>query len=357
MNNSLIVPKMNINAALRENAIFVDVRSPKEFEEFHIPGAINIPLFDNEERAQVGTLYKQEGEEQAKDLGIQILSAKLPDFYAAFKKLHQDNEGKSLIVYCWRGGMRSLSLTSVMSLLGLPVAQLNGGVRSFRQAVTSTLDMHASSPRKFIVIEGLTGTGKTDILHELSHEGYPVIDIEGLANHRGSVFGGIGSSPISQKAFETRLWARLEELDDSPYFIIEAESKRIGNVILPDFILQGKENGHRMQIEADLDFRVNTICMTYPFEAFHDEFRQSLSRLEKRIPPKVYADILAAFDRKDYPNFVSSLLLEYYDPRYKHAFKQYDTSSYHISISRLDEGVQLVKQNVTHILDKWDITH
>ena len=353
MNRRLQVPKTTIYEGLKENALFIDVRSPKEFEEFQIPGAMNIPLFNNEERIQIGTIYKQEGKEQAKDLGIKILSTKLPQLYDYFKNVHQNNKNKSLIIYCWRGGMRSFSIVSVMSMMGLPVMQLTGGIRSFRRIVVSSFEEHINTSKKFIVLEGLTGTRKTEILDELEKEGYPVINIEGIANHRGSVFGGIGLSPVTQKEFEARLWSRLEELKDSPYFIIEAESKRIGNLIVPHLILTGKEAGFRIHIDADMNFRVHTICKTYSFEKFHNEFRDALLVLKKRIPNELFSYILASFDNRDYPNFVLLILKEYYDPSYKHSFNQRKEKSINIHITSLAEGVDLVKQKITDIQESF----
>ncbi|WP_157800891.1 tRNA 2-selenouridine(34) synthase MnmH [Bacillus solitudinis] len=356
MTRKLQVPTIDIDEALKGNILFIDVRSPKEFEEFHIPSSINIPLFNNEERVDIGTTYHQMGPEEAKDRGVKILSEKLPELHAAFKELHQNNENTELIIYCWRGGMRSYSVASVMAMLGLPVVQLNGGIRSFRQVITSSFKAGTHDEKDFIVLEGLTGTRKTDILLELQKEGYPVIDIEGLANHRGSVFGGIGLVPISQKEFESRLWSRLEQLKDSSYVIIEAESKRIGNLILPDFMLKGKERAYSIFLEAPIDFRVKTICDTYSFEAFHDEFREALFIIKKRLSSEMFSNILTSFEKKDYPGFVSYLLTEYYDPRYKHAFKETKNNAI-LYITTLPQGYDAVKQSISKILEKNTATH
>ncbi|WP_227937507.1 tRNA 2-selenouridine(34) synthase MnmH [Alkalihalobacillus deserti] len=351
MTRKLDIPTVDIHEALKEDAIFVDVRSPKEFEEFHIPSAINIPLFNNEERIEVGTIYHQKGSEQAKDLGVKILSEKLPDLHATFKELHQNNANTELVMYCWRGGMRSYSLASVMVMLGLPVVQLNGGIRSFRKFIVRSFKADTHATKNYIVLEGLTGTRKTDILSELQNEGYPVIDIEGLANHRGSVFGGIGLIPVSQKEFESRLWSRLEQLKDSAYVIIEAESKRIGNVMLPEFMLKGKERGYGIHLEAAIDFRVKTICETYSFEEFHDEFREALFIIKKRLPTEVFSSIITSFDQKNYSDFVSCLLTEYYDPRYEHSFDE-SKNNINIYMSTLSQGYDAVKQSILKIQEK-----
>ena len=217
----------------------IDVRSPSEFQDSHIPSSVNIPLFSDQERAEIGTVYKQEGEEQAKWLAMEIVSPKIPHLMSQIKNIV--HLGKEPAIYCWRGGMRSKAVTTFATILGLPVVRLIGGYKVYRQHVMENLGPHLL-PNKVIVVHGMTGVGKSYVLQALSEQGLPVLDLEGCANHRGSVFGDFGlQQPHGQKMFESLLFKRLNELKDSHYLIIEAESKRIGRAILPDFLVEAKK--------------------------------------------------------------------------------------------------------------------
>lgn len=345
------IPTISITEALKENSFYIDVRSPAEYEEFHIDGAINIPIFSNEERAQIGTLYKQVGQDEAKELGVQFFSKKLPALYELYKDCLNQHQDHKIIVYCWRGGMRSGSIVTFMAMMGLPLIQLEGGIRSFRKLIQAELESFATINRKYIVLEGNTGTRKTDILLALQKQQYPVIDLEGLAGHRGSTFGGIGLKPKTQKEFERDLWMRLWELKDSPYYIVEAESKRIGRITLPDFIVKGKEEGMRIHIHAPLESRINAICETYQFQDYHDEFIRAVEIIKKRIKPDVYQQIFDSFNNKDYKTFVKLLLEEYYDPRYTYAADQYDTPIQDIVIEGTMDGIMKVREQIKNIVE------
>src|SRR5699024_6051372 len=171
----------------------------KEFEEATIPGSINIPVFTDEERAEVGTLYRQKGKEAAKERGLEIFSKKLPSFIDAFKHIQT-----SKTVFCWRGGMRSKTAASVLDLMGINANRLTDGIRRYRRWVVDYLK-NTSFPPDIIVLNGFTGTGKTEILIRLKEQGYPVLDLEGMANHRGSIFGQVGKNPSNQKRFDSLL--------------------------------------------------------------------------------------------------------------------------------------------------------
>ncbi|WP_017753853.1 tRNA 2-selenouridine(34) synthase MnmH [Calidifontibacillus oryziterrae] len=345
------IPTISITEALKENSFFIDVRSPAEYEEFHIDGAINIPLFSNDERAQIGTIYKQVGQEEAKELGVKFLASKLSELYAAYKDCVKQQHHKKIIVYCWRGGMRSGSIVTFMAMMNLPLIQLEGGIRSFRKLIQSELESFAAIKRDYIVLEGNTGTHKTDILQALQKEGYPVLDLEGLAGHRGSTFGGIGLKPKSQKEFERDLWKRLWELKNSRYFIVEAESKRIGRIVLPQFIVEGKEAGARIHLHAPIESRIKAICETYQFQNYHEEFERALEIIKKRMKPDVYLLIKESLATKDYETFVRLLLEEYYDPRYTYASNQYDTPSYELVIEHTVDGISKVREQINNIVE------
>lgn len=233
------------NIQKKEAHTLVDVRSPKEYQETTIPGSINIPIFTNEERAEVGTLYKQKGKEFAKQRGLEIFSQKLPDFIAACKQIKTP-----ITVFCWRGGMRSKTAATVLDLMGVPINRLSGGIRSYRRWIVDFLEKQTFKP-ELLVLNGYTGTGKTAILQRLFQNGHPVIDLEGMANHRGSIFGHIGLEPSNQKNFESALVQNILKYEGEPYVFIEGESRRIGKVSIPDLLYEKKEEG--LQIFINLD--------------------------------------------------------------------------------------------------------
>lgn len=345
------IPTISISEALKEDAIYIDVRSPGEYSEFHIPDAINVPLFSNDERAQIGTIYKQVGQEQAIELGVQFFSRKLPDFYETFKNIVKQNKHKKIIVYCWRGGMRSGTVVSFMGMIKLPLIQLEGGIRSYRKLIQADLEFFATIPKQYIVLEGNTGTHKTDILQALQKENFPVLDLEGLAGHRGSTFGGIGLQPKSQKEFERDLWLRLWELKDSPYFIIEAESKRIGRITIPEFILKGKDNGTRIHIDSPIECRIKAICDTYRFAEYHEQFVHAVEIIKKRMKPDLYNQIIESLNNRQYDLFVKLLLEEYYDPKYSFAADQYNSPVRIVTIKGVKDGIETIKAEINSILE------
>ncbi|MGM0854836.1 MAG: tRNA 2-selenouridine(34) synthase MnmH [Bacillota bacterium] len=241
---------ITINQCDVNNYTFVDVRSPSEYREMTIPGSMNIPVFNDEERAEVGTLYKQVSKERATERGLEIFSGKLPNFIKEFKKL--DGE---IVVFCWRGGMRSKAAATFLDLMGVKTSRVQGGVRAYRHWVLSEMETFEVKPQAF-VLNGGTGIGKTAILKQLQKEGYPILDIEGVANHRGSIFGQIGLTPSNQKTFDSLLLQELMELQETPFILFEAESKRIGKLLPPDFLVEKKESGFHIIIEMPMKERV-----------------------------------------------------------------------------------------------------
>lgn len=211
------------------NKLFIDLRSPIEYSEAHIPGAINIPLLGNEERSLVGTIYKQNSPELAVDQGFEIIAPKLPCICSQIKKYSKE---KTVILYCWRGGMRSKSISNVLSLLETEHFLLQGGYKSFRNYVNDFFSRPFD--KELVVLYGLTGVGKTEVLEQLKKDNFPVIDLEKLANHRGSVFGsiGLGQAP-SQKQFEGLLLMECLKYEGVSRVAVECESQRIGYRIIP----------------------------------------------------------------------------------------------------------------------------
>ncbi|MFC3885103.1 tRNA 2-selenouridine(34) synthase MnmH [Bacillus songklensis] len=322
----------------QKELVLIDVRSPSEYKDATIPGSLNIPLFNDEERAEVGTIYKQVGVQAAKDRGLEIVSAKLPDFIKEFKQI----DGQKA-VFCWRGGMRSKTSATVLDLMGIHTYRLQGGVRAYRQWVVQTLEKLEFKPEAY-VLNGYTGSGKTLLLRRLREEGYPVLDFEGMANHRGSIFGQIGLEPNNQKTFDSLLLQEVLRLQQAPFVLFEAESKRVGKAVLPEFIVEKKEQGTQLFIDIPVEERVKHILEDYrPWE--HQEecikaFRKIKSRIHTPIASKIDTDLQSG----DFDSAVRLLLEYYYDPRYEYAAKQYpEERRLTIEVQNVDEAMQAIQ--------------
>ncbi len=317
--------------------VMIDVRSPSEYRDATIPGSINIPLFDDQERAEIGTLYTRTSVQAAKERGLEIVSAKLPAFIREFAKIPERK-----VVFCWRGGMRSRTTATLLSLMDIHVYRLSGGYRAYRRWVVETLSAYELKSR-VVVLHGHTGTGKTAILRRLEAEGYPVLDLEKLAGHRGSIFGGVGLQAHNQKTFEALLLERLIELQDSPYVVLEAESKRIGKVVLPEWLMQKKEAGLAIRIEAPVEARVRQILEDYPTED-KNVYIKAFNVIRERIHTPIAKEIAACLEAEEYEPAVRLLLEYYYDPRYSHTTEQYVPSpQISLNVSDLDDAVSQVR--------------
>lgn len=300
----------------------IDVRSPSEFAESTIPGSLNIPLFDDRERAEIGTLYKQVNVDAAKQRGLEVVSAKLPDFVRRFAEI----PGRKA-VFCWRGGMRSRTTATLLSLMDIHTYRLAGGYRAYRQWVVGTLEKMDFAPG-MTVIHGNTGSGKTLLLRKLREKGYPVIDLEGLAGHRGSVFGQIGLQAHNQKMFDSLLLEDLLRYREAPYVLMEAESKRIGKVVVPDFLMAKKERGHHIRIDLPTDVRVQIILADYEPWNDPEACLQAFRKIKSKIRTPIAAEIEQCLLSGRYDRAVELLLLYYYDPRYAHTEAQYEDAEF-----------------------------
>jgi tRNA 2-selenouridine synthase len=330
----------------RRELQLIDVRSPSEFADFTIPGSENIPLFDDEERRIIGTIYKQISVPAAKDKGLEIVSAKLPAFIKRFEQIPQRKA-----VFCWRGGMRSKTTATVLSLMGIRVYRLTGGIRAYRQWVHDTLESFELHP-KCIVISGHTGTGKTQILSQLAEEGYPVINLESLAQHRGSIFGHIGLKPSNQKSFEALLLHELLRLNDQPYILIEAESKRVGKVVLPEFLVKWKEDGLSLILDMPVVQRVRNIIADYNPEEHKEECIAAFEHIHKRIHTPISAQISQLLHSNHFEEAIELLLEYYYDPRYEYAGQQYQQEPVVCHVNDTDEAITAIKHKLQELFDR-----
>lgn len=329
------------------NAVSIDVRSPGEFNEFHIPGAVNIPLFTDEERTIIGTIYKQEGANVAKWKAMEVVSPKIPAILGELKAINE--QGSQPVIYCWRGGMRSKAVATFISFAGISIPRLIGGYRAYRQYILEKIP--ALLPEKAITLHGMTGVGKTDILKGLHKKGFPVIDLEGLAGHRGSIFGTFGLFPgNNQKTFDSLLYKSLSEITNSPFFIIEAESKRIGKVVLPDELLKKKQLGTNIHLQASMASRVERIyqdyCLPYLHEDwFHESVIERLNYIKKRIKTSdIITSLNEAIDLKNYKIIIKILLEDYYDPRYAHKKIEYSEPFHPINAESTESAVNEIIQ-------------
>ncbi|MDQ7096099.1 tRNA 2-selenouridine(34) synthase MnmH [Desulfosporosinus sp. PR] len=296
-----------------DNPVLVDVRSEGEFAEATIPGSVNLPLFNNQERAEVGTMYTQASPSLARELGLSIVSPKLPEL---LKKVGELSRKGPLVLFCWRGGMRSKALATVAELMGIPIYRLQGGYKAYRSQVIEYFQQEL--PFRFVVLRGNTGVGKTELLGKLREEGYPAIDLEKLANNRGSVFGAMGlGDPPSQKKFEGLLYEELDLLKEFPYVIVECESRRIGRVTLPATFYTAMQHGVQILHCDSLPNRVQRLIREYTAVSnAHEEIRLALEKLIKtlgRVKVQELHNLLGANRLED---FTEQLLVEYYDKLY-----------------------------------------
>lgn len=305
----------------------VDVRAPIEHRDSAIPGSVNIPLFSNEEREEIGILYKKEGEKAAKWRAMEIVSPKLPQLLGEIKDLKKT--GAEPVIHCWRGGMRSRSVASFLDYAGIQSYRLEGGYRAYREYILEQIP-HLL-PEKVVVLHGMTGTGKTELLQALQEKGYPVVDLEKMANHRGSIFGMIGLGEAhNQKTFDALLFERLNEIKGSSYFIVEAESKRIGRAAQPEEMMEKKKvNGIHFLVKSSIPNRVERIYEEYvePFIRqtwFEEEVEEKVSKLLKRMNHTIAPSLQNALEEKNYRKLIEILLIHYYDPRYGHALQEYE---------------------------------
>ncbi len=323
----------------KKKMTLIDVRSPSEYRDSTIPGSLNIPVFNDEERAEIGTIYKQVGVDAAKERGLAIMSAKLPAFVKQFKEIDGDKA-----VYCWRGGMRSRTAATVLSLMDIHVSRITGGIKAYRKYVLDTLE-HKTLEAEAFVLHGLTGTGKTAVLRQLQQEGYPVVDLEGLAGHRGSIFGHIGLQASNQKTFDSELVERLKQVESAPYVLFEAESKRIGKIVVPDFLMEKKESGVAIVLELPMEERVRQIMEDYNPAAYKEQYLAAFQLIKNRIHTPVAAEIGRSLEEGRFAQGIRMLLEHYYDPKYNHTSSQYeDASPIVVSVDKVEEAVKAVKE-------------
>ena len=299
----------------------IDVRSPAEFAEDHIPGAINLPALDNAERAQVGTIYKQVAPFEARKIGAALVARNIARHLEG--PLKDKPGGWRPLVYCWRGGQRSGSFASWLSQIGWRTEVVQGGYQAFRSLVHASV-YEEDPPHPIILLDGNTGTAKTDILHRLVPLGVQVLDLEGLANHRGSLLGAMPGGQPSQKAFETAIATTLARLDPARPVLVEAESSKVGRRIVPPSLWATMKAAPRIRIDAPLGARA-----TYLADAYAD-ILSDRAALAARLAPlrKLRGSTvdrwLEVWDSGDMTTLTARLMEDHYDPTYRASRARHD---------------------------------
>lgn len=324
----------------REDVLFIDVRSPIEYMNDTIPDSINLPLLSNNEREEIGYVYKNISKEEAKELGLKYASEKLLEFYNKTKEIISSN--KSVAFFCYRGGMRSNSIANVISSMGLSVYLIKGGYKSYRNYVINSLSEY-NEKNKYIVLHGLTGVGKTKILNLLYEKKQSVINLEKLAANSGSVFGDIAFNmpSRSQKSFESHLLKELKSINND-YIFIESESKRIGNVIIPDFIFSKLNASYHVLIETNIKNRVCNILDDYINENIcnvDEMLIKSLNNLRKKLGNEKVDLLIEMIKSRKYSDVIEILMVDYYDPLYDYSIKKIKKYDKIVTYTNIKEAV------------------
>lgn len=317
----MAITRLNIDEFLKQSAEYpvLDVRSPGEYAHAHIPGAISFPLFSDEERKMVGTTYKQQSREDAIKIGLDYFGPKMRTMVEEAEHIAAKAKTKTLLVHCWRGGMRSAAIAWLLDLYGFKVHTLAGGYKSFRHWAIKQM----AQPYPFKVLGGYTGSGKTEVLHQLKKQGQAIIDLEGIASHKGSAFGSLDRIPQpSQEMFENLLAMELDKLKEAEEIWIEDESQRIGLINLPNDFWKAIRQSQVYFIDIPFEERLNYIVRDYgSFDK--EKLVNAIIRIRKR---------LGGLDVKNAVNYILEdnikecfrILLRYYDKHYLKALNSRD---------------------------------
>lgn len=307
--------RLDIEAFLRHAPLVpvVDVRSPAEFKAGHIPGAVNIPLFNDMEREKVGITYNKEGSVAAIIQGFKIAG---PSIYSKLEEGLRIASEKKLLIHCWRGGMRSEAMAWLFSQGGIECVVLEGGYKSYRHHVLSSLSVN----RKMIILGGLTGSGKTSILRILGNRGFQVIDLEGLANHKGSAFGSFGQQPQpTSEHFANLLFEKWQGTDTNQPVWYEDESINIGRIFMPKEFYTNMQNNPAIVLLMDISTRLGRLVGEYS-QYPRDELEAAVMKISKRLGSENARTVIQWIRNGDIAKAVATTL-KYYDKSYMYQLK------------------------------------
>ncbi|WP_298926179.1 tRNA 2-selenouridine(34) synthase MnmH [uncultured Ramlibacter sp.] len=329
--------------------MLIDARSPGEFAIDHIPGAINCPVLDDEERRIVGTLYKQQGAFEARRVGGAMVAANLA------RHLREQFGDKPAnwkpLVYCWRGGLRSGSMTTWLRLVGWDAQQLAGGYKSWRRHVIDLIDALAPT-LPITVVCGATGSAKTRVLHALAAQGEQVLDLEGLACHKGSLLGALPDRPQpSQTAFETQVAAALERVDPARPLYVEGESRRIGKINVPPTLVERMRASPLIEVQASFPARLEYLLRDYAYLGERPQWlSDQLGMLKEMHGKEVIAGWQAMAMAGDLRSLFAELAQRHYDPAYAKSqrahFRQWDQRVPVATDDLTDQGIEAVARDV-----------
>jgi tRNA 2-selenouridine synthase len=314
----------------------IDVRAPAEYAEDHLPGAINLPVLSDAQRAEVGTIYTQVSPFNARKLGGALVAQNTATHLQG--PLADKDGAWQPLVYCWRGGQRSGAFATILDQVGWRVQLLKGGYQSYRREIVKTLYV-TPLPHRLMLIGGGTGTAKTALLHQLATQGAQILDLEGIACHRGSLFGGINMEQPAQKMFETRIAAELAKLDPTKITFVEAESSKIGNRVIPPSLWALMVDAPRIHITAPLMARSAFLCRAY---ADLTQDSEALSELLDKLRPYHSGAQLSQWHAKvqsaDWQTLAEGLIAVHYDPRYAKSAAHKGDAIHKIDLTDLDDG-------------------
>ncbi len=319
---------------------FVDVRSPVEFSQGHIPGAINIPLFSDDERAEIGTIYKRVDKEKALALGEKIARPKVEEILRQMRTVLPAD----LVIYCWRGGKRSGEICRLVNEAGITARRIYGGYRAYRRGIRACIEQ----PRKLLILGGKTGSGKTALLLGLRAQGLQVIDLEGLANHKGSVFGHINEGPQpTTEQFENEFYEELQWLDSEQTLLLENESYVIGSVHLPPPLLLQMRAAPLLIIDVPVEARIDRLVKEYN-TTNRQELIDACHRIAQKLTQPKLLKVIDLIENDDLRS-ACGYLLEYYDHYYNRGIekrKNQEIYSLSLSGSGLDDDIAKLRKAI-----------
>lgn len=341
----MTAPQLNIQDFLiqSQNQLIIDVRSPVEYKKGHIFGAVNIPLFEDTERAEIGTLYKQQGKETAVTRGLEIVSPKMVSFVTQAKQLSKNRQA---FVYCFRGGMRSNSFSWLLNTSGMQTSILKGGYKMYRRHVLSCFDQ----AKKLILLGGKTGSGKTEVLKYLQHQNWcQMVDIEKIAHHKGSAFGAIHEQEQNpQQIFENELFQSFSNLDLSQKILLENESQNIGFNHIPHALWQQMRKAPVIRLEIPFEWRVQKLLQDYTTSDIH-LLKQAILKISQQLGPQYTQHCLKLLDEGNLED-VAVMSLQYYDKAYEYSRKKYLQNEIIIESDTIEADVNA--QKVLHVLNQ-----
>lgn len=296
---------------IKPNNLLIDVRSPSEYQRGHIRGAVNLPIFSDQERRDVGICYKHQGQAEAIELGLKLVKPKLHQW---IKEANIQAQSRNVTVYCWRGGLRSKAMSWLLNQAGFKVERINGGYKAWRQHALAVI----RNPRPFVALTGFTGVGKTEILHQLAEQGEQVLDLEAIAKHQGSAFAFESSQPTTEH-FENLVADSLLQLDHNKTIWIEDESKSIGKVYLDHLFFTQLSCAPVVLVTRPYESRVQHLCNTYGQEP--SMLIKGFNKIRKRLGGQ-YANAAITYIESGNLEAAAKIALGYYDNAYLNSMKR-----------------------------------